>query len=35
MDAALTTFKDRDKIVGLEEWQELEREFLDIEAKKT
>ena len=34
MDAALTTFKERDKIVGLDEWQELEREFLNIEAKK-
>src|ERR671931_723070 len=28
MDAALTTFKERDKIVALEEWQALEREFL-------
>jgi 2-methylisocitrate lyase-like PEP mutase family enzyme len=35
MDAALTTFKERDRIVALEEWQALEREFLDIEAKKS
>jgi 2-methylisocitrate lyase-like PEP mutase family enzyme len=28
MDAALTTFKERDKIVALEEWQKLERQFM-------
>jgi hypothetical protein len=31
MDAALTTFKERDKIVALEEWQKLERQFMSIE----
>jgi 2-methylisocitrate lyase-like PEP mutase family enzyme len=35
MDTALTTFKERDKIVALEEWQKLERAFLSTEAKKT
>ena len=34
MDAALTTFKERDKLVALEEWQALEHEFLSAEAKK-
>lgn len=28
MDAALTTFKERDQIVALEEWQKLERQFM-------
>lgn len=28
MDEALTTFKERDKIVGLDEWQKLERQYL-------
>jgi 2-methylisocitrate lyase-like PEP mutase family enzyme len=33
MDEALTTFKDRDRVVGLADWQELERKFLAVEAK--
>jgi 2-methylisocitrate lyase-like PEP mutase family enzyme len=28
MDAALTTFKERDQIVGLDEWQEIERQYM-------
>jgi hypothetical protein len=28
MDNQLTTFTERDEIVGLEEWQGLERRFL-------
>jgi 2-methylisocitrate lyase-like PEP mutase family enzyme len=28
MDTALTTFKERDQIVALEEWQKLERQFM-------
>lgn len=35
MDRELTTFKERDKIVGLDDWQELERRFLSAEAEKT
>src|SRR5213594_122482 len=35
MDEALTTFKERDKIVGLDDWQELERKFLAVESEKT
>jgi 2-methylisocitrate lyase-like PEP mutase family enzyme len=34
MDEALTTFKERDKIVGLDDWQELERKFLSIDSEK-
>ena len=34
MDEALTTFKERDKIVGLDDWEELERRFLAIEKEK-
>src|SRR5919106_966476 len=34
MDEALTTFKEQDKIVGLADWQELERKFLNIESDK-
>jgi 2-methylisocitrate lyase-like PEP mutase family enzyme len=28
MDAALTTFKERDKVVGLDEWQQLEKQYM-------
>jgi hypothetical protein len=28
MDDALTSFKERDQIVALDEWQQLERRFL-------
>jgi len=28
MDAALTTFKERDQLVGLDDWQEIERRFM-------
>jgi 2-methylisocitrate lyase-like PEP mutase family enzyme len=34
MDEALTTFKERDRIVGLDDWQELERKFLNIDSGK-
>jgi len=35
MDKALTTFNERDKIVGLDDWQDLERRFLAVEADKS
>ncbi|HSF57902.1 MAG TPA: oxaloacetate decarboxylase [Candidatus Binatia bacterium] len=35
MDAALTTFKERDQIVGLNDWQRLERQYLDIPSDKS
>jgi 2-methylisocitrate lyase-like PEP mutase family enzyme len=34
MDAALTTFNDRDRIVALDEWQSLERRYLAAEESK-
>jgi 2-methylisocitrate lyase-like PEP mutase family enzyme len=33
MDETLTTFKERDKIVGLDEWEKLERRFLAVEKE--
>jgi hypothetical protein len=35
MDAVLTTFKERDQIVGLDEWQKLERQYLGIPSDKS
>ncbi|MGH7848545.1 MAG: isocitrate lyase/PEP mutase family protein [Candidatus Binatia bacterium] len=35
MDEALTTFNDRDKIVGLDDWQKLEREYLASDSGKS
>ena len=34
MDQELTTFKERDRIVGLDDWQELERRFLPRKRKE-
>lgn len=34
MDQALTTFKERDQIVGLDDWQQLERQFLAVQSDK-
>ncbi|MGZ8489024.1 MAG: isocitrate lyase/PEP mutase family protein [Candidatus Binatia bacterium] len=34
IDAALTTFKDRDKVVGLDDWNKIEREFMALETGK-
>ena len=34
MDNRLTTFKERDRIVGLEEWERLERQYLKSVAEK-
>jgi len=33
MDAALTTFKERDQVVALDEWQSIERKFLSAEPE--
>jgi 2-methylisocitrate lyase-like PEP mutase family enzyme len=35
MDAALTTFQERDQIVGLDDWQRLERQYLDTPSAKS
>ena len=34
IDASLTTFKDRDKVVGLDDWNKIEREFMALETGK-
>jgi len=34
MDRELTTFAERDRIVGLDDWQELERRFLALDVKR-
>jgi 2-methylisocitrate lyase-like PEP mutase family enzyme len=33
MDPALTSFKERDRIVGLDDWQELEKQYLALGEK--
>lgn len=33
MDATLTTFKERDQVVALDEWQSIERKFLSVESE--
>lgn len=33
MDDALTTFKERDKVVGLDEWQHLEKQYLALNER--
>jgi len=33
MDAQLTTFKERDQVVALDEWQGIERKFLTVDSK--
>ena len=35
MDAVLTTFKERDKVVGLDDWQEIEKQFLAVDTEKS
>jgi 2-methylisocitrate lyase-like PEP mutase family enzyme len=34
MDHALTTFKDRDRIIGLDDWQALEKQYLAVDKDK-
>jgi 2-methylisocitrate lyase-like PEP mutase family enzyme len=34
IDASLTTFKERDKVVGLDDWQKIERQFLAVDVEK-
>ena len=34
IDANLTTFKDRDKVVGLGDWNKIERKFIAVENGK-
>jgi 2-methylisocitrate lyase-like PEP mutase family enzyme len=34
IDDALTTFKERDKIVGLDDWQSIERRYMAVDTAK-
>jgi 2-methylisocitrate lyase-like PEP mutase family enzyme len=34
MDDALTTFKERDRVVGLDDWQKIERDYLAVDTEK-
>jgi 2-methylisocitrate lyase-like PEP mutase family enzyme len=33
MDDALTTFRERDKVVGLDEWQQLEKQYMALNER--
>jgi len=35
IDDSLTTFKERDRVVGLDDWQKIEREYLAVDTSKT
>lgn len=35
MDAVLTTFRERDQVVGLAEWQNMERQYLAVDEAKS
>jgi 2-methylisocitrate lyase-like PEP mutase family enzyme len=35
IDDALTTFKERDRVVGLDDWQKIERDYLTVDTGKT
>ncbi|HMA81916.1 MAG TPA: isocitrate lyase/phosphoenolpyruvate mutase family protein [Candidatus Binatia bacterium] len=34
IDATLTTFKERDRVVGLDEWQKIENQYLTVDDDK-
>ena len=34
-DEALTTFKERDRVVGLDDWQKIERQYLVVDPSKS
>jgi 2-methylisocitrate lyase-like PEP mutase family enzyme len=35
IDDSLTTFKERDRVAGLDDWQKIEREYLAVDNQKT
>ena len=35
IDASLTTFNERDKVVGLDDWQKIERAYLSLDMEKS
>ena len=34
IDDALTTFKERDRVVGLDDWQKIERQYMAVDTEK-
>jgi 2-methylisocitrate lyase-like PEP mutase family enzyme len=34
IDDALTTFKERDRVVGLDDWQKIEKQYLTLDGEK-
>ncbi len=34
IDAMLTTFKERDRVVALDDWQKIERQFMAVQTDK-
>jgi 2-methylisocitrate lyase-like PEP mutase family enzyme len=35
IDDALTTFKERDRVVGLDDWQKIERQYMAVDTEKS
>jgi 2-methylisocitrate lyase-like PEP mutase family enzyme len=35
IDDSLTTFKERDRVVGLDDWQKIEKQYLDLDGGKS
>ncbi|HEV8723182.1 MAG TPA: oxaloacetate decarboxylase [Candidatus Binatia bacterium] len=35
IDDSLTTFKERDRVVGLDDWQKIEKQYLSLDAGKS
>ncbi len=35
IDDSLTTFKERDRVVGLDDWQKIEKAYLAVDSQKT
>ena len=33
IDAALTTFKERDRVVALDEWQSIEKQYMAVDPE--
>ena len=34
IDTTLTTFKERDRVVALDDWQKIERQFMAVQTDK-
>jgi len=35
IDDSLTTFKERDRVVGLDDWQKIERQYLAVDTNRS